>query len=239
MFPCCEAGNYGRRRSALYGRPNSPPRALCETGAVGEQCTCGATLPPDARFCHKCGKPQFEAAEPELEVQPEVSTAPPPAPPLPPDINFHNPLAVKIGLLMALLSFFASAVSGQLFLPQFLPLLWMMAAGFLSVYLYRRRTGQVLTVRGGARLGWITGVFSFVIIMVLFTMVVVAISDHTAAAMLTEQLKERGAGAQAGMMIEAFQKPDSIIQILLAFFLICGILPTVGGVLGAKLLDRH
>ena len=25
------------------------------------QCNCGATLPQDARFCHKCGKPQYES----------------------------------------------------------------------------------------------------------------------------------------------------------------------------------
>ena len=25
-----------------------------------EFCTCGAELPPDARFCHRCGKPQRE-----------------------------------------------------------------------------------------------------------------------------------------------------------------------------------
>ena len=25
-----------------------------------EFCTCGAELPPDSRFCHKCGKPQRE-----------------------------------------------------------------------------------------------------------------------------------------------------------------------------------
>jgi predicted amidophosphoribosyltransferase len=30
-----------------------------------EFCTCGAELPPDARFCHRCGKPQREEIEPE------------------------------------------------------------------------------------------------------------------------------------------------------------------------------
>ena len=31
-----------------------------------ETCTCGAQLPPDSLFCHKCGKPQREIAEPEV-----------------------------------------------------------------------------------------------------------------------------------------------------------------------------
>lgn len=214
--------------------------ASCETEGVPAYCTCGAELPPDARFCHKCGKPQFEELQPEPEAQPEVAPAPPIAlPPQPPPISFRNPLAVKIGLFVALLAFFASALSGQFFLSQFLPLFWMIAAGFFSVYLYGRRTGQSLTLRGGARIGWITGVFAFVIAMVLITMIVVAISDSSVAAALTEQLKARGAEAQASTMIEAFRKPDGIAQILLTFFLICGILPTIGGLLGAKLLSRH
>ena len=32
---------------------------------MADFCTCGAELPPDALFCHKCGKPQREIVEPE------------------------------------------------------------------------------------------------------------------------------------------------------------------------------
>jgi hypothetical protein len=39
-----------------------------------------------------------------------------------------------------------------------LPLAFL-AAGFLAVYLYSRRTGQTLSIRSGARMGWITGIF--------------------------------------------------------------------------------
>ena len=48
-----------------------------------------------------------------------------------------------------------------------IPLVWLrlpiafVAAGFLAVYLYSRRTGQMLSLRSGARMGWITGIFSF------------------------------------------------------------------------------
>ena len=47
--------------------------SVCQTEIVPEFCTCGAQLPPDARFCHKCGKPQYDY--PGVE-EPE------PAPPL-------------------------------------------------------------------------------------------------------------------------------------------------------------
>ena len=30
-----------------------------------EFCSCGAQLPPDALFCHKCGKPQRDIVEPD------------------------------------------------------------------------------------------------------------------------------------------------------------------------------
>lgn len=114
----------------------------------------------------------------------------------------------------------------------------MIGAGFFSSYLYRKRSGQPLTLRSGAHIGWITGVFAFVIIMVIVTMVVVFVSDPNGAAMLREQLKARGADAQVSM-VDAMRRPDVIVGALIAYFLSCSILPTLGGLLGAKLLSRH
>jgi hypothetical protein len=84
-------------------------------------------------------------------------------------------VAVRIGLLVALLSFFASALSGPVLI---LPLIWLLAAGFLSVYLYRRRTGFVLSPASGARMGWMTGLFAFLILLVLLTTIVLVVSDQ-------------------------------------------------------------
>src|SRR5690349_21274649 len=116
-------------------------------------CTCGAQLPPDALFCHKCGKPQREivATEPE---------APPPPPPAAsfverqtaPLLNFRNPAAVRIALLVAV----AATVVGL-----FLPVLNWLAAGFFAVFFYCRKTGYEVNVGGGVKLGWITGVLMF------------------------------------------------------------------------------
>ena len=45
-------------------------------------CTCGAELPPDARFCHRCGKPQREEVIPETaERRVEIAAAVAPVPP--------------------------------------------------------------------------------------------------------------------------------------------------------------
>src|SRR5258708_28410835 len=71
------------------------------SGSLPERCTCGAILPEDARFCHKCGKPQRE--EPLIPQEAAEPQPPPPPPPLPtlepPRIGFHNAPAVRIALI--------------------------------------------------------------------------------------------------------------------------------------------
>src|SRR5689334_2027095 len=54
---------------------------------MADFCTCGAQLPEDARFCHRCGKPQRNetfAVEPTPEIVeiPAVASANP---------SFHHP----------------------------------------------------------------------------------------------------------------------------------------------------
>ena len=51
-----------------------------------------------------------------------------------------------------------------------------MAGGFVSVYLYHRRTGDYLSVRGGLQIGWMTGVFCFVVTMVMLTVLLAILS---------------------------------------------------------------
>ncbi|MGH9783488.1 MAG: zinc ribbon domain-containing protein, partial [Terriglobia bacterium] len=148
-------------------------------------CSCGAELPPDARFCHKCGKPQRDepdpgpAEPPLLEIAQRLEEPPKPFPP-----SFHNPVAVRIGLFAA-----SVATMGTLLLAYGF-VIWLVAAGFFSVYLFSRRTGQFLTVRSGARMGWITGILSFVILMVIFTtnILIIAGSSGGLAGFLRDNL---------------------------------------------------
>jgi hypothetical protein len=209
---------------------------------VPDVCTCGAQLPPDARFCHKCGKPQRE--EPLLrEPSEEAQEAPPALPPVPaiepPPISFHNGPAVRIALTVGTLAFLLSMLSGQLALPQAFALVWLVAAGFLAVFLYRRRTGQRLSVRSGAHLGWISGVFGFVIVTLLLTVTAVMMSEPAAVKAMRDQLKTHGISeANADQMIQLFRSWEGIVGALLVSFLIFTVLPAVGGAVGAKLLDR-
>jgi hypothetical protein len=218
----------------------SKPVPACHTSIVPEFCTCGAQLPPDARFCHKCGKPQGELFSPGLEVaaEPVVPVVAPPPPP--PEIGFANGTAVRIGFLAALISVLL------LIIPLPFPLLRIVivfvAAGFLAVYLYMRRTGQRLTLRGGARMGWMTGIFSFTIFTVQLTASVLASSSEGGfAGVLKQNLPPND--AHTSQLLQLIEDPSALVFLMLmvlAFlFVFLTILPTLGGLLGAKLLARE
>ena len=206
-----------------------------------ERCTCGAQLPEDALFCHKCGKPQRELVGVE---EPEPAVAPPPIPvtiaaAVAPVINFHNGTAVRIALGMGVLAFMCLLVVGQLALPEALIFVWLAAAGFLAVFLYRRSTGQRLSMMNGARLGWISGIFAFVIVTIILTLFVIALSEPSVVAALREQIKTRGIPeANLDQMIASLHSPAGITSALGLFFLLFTVLPAFGGAVGAKLLDR-
>jgi hypothetical protein len=212
---------------------------------VPDFCTCGAQLPPDARFCHKCGKPQYDYMPVVEEAEPE----PPPRSPalpeqqpirFPADIGFHNGLAVRIGFIAA-----TGAVLISLF-PIPLPFvrlpLAFLAAGFLAVLLYSRRTGQTLTIRAGVRMGWITGIFSFTLVTVLFTVAMVALSSQGG---LVKQFRSQfpANDARADVIQQYLSSPGMIAGVvvfyLMLFFVIFTALPIIGGALGAKVLEKQ
>ena len=213
-----------------------------------EFCTCGAELPPDARFCHRCGKPQREEVVPETVARPPefviaAASGPDAAPPpsAPPHVNFHNKTAVRIGLLMAGLASLLSALPTMALGLAGLAI-WWVTAGFMSVYIYRRRTGHFLTVDSGLRMGWITGLLGSTITSVVFTVSVVPlIHGGGLAALYQEQFhKMYGNDPNVQQALKMLENPSSlallVVFVLLFFFLIITFLCTAGGALGAKLV---
>ena len=176
--------------------------------------------------------------EDEVTAPVPVEVAPPPLPTAP-QISFHNRLAVRVALVAGTLAFFCSVITGQVSNTQPLAMLWMAGGGFLAVYLYKRRTGQKLSVVNGARLGWICGIFGFVVVIIALAGTALMLSDPAMVSAMREQLHSRGVPeAAADQMMNIFHTPSGLTSALLVSFVLFTILPACGGALGAKLLDR-
>jgi hypothetical protein len=214
---------------------------------VPERCTCGAQLPPDALFCHKCGKPQRELLEPDPEpvVEEAVTAAPVPGAPIAPapvastPIGFHNGPAVRVALLAGVLSIVIWGIGGRIAPPVFFPV-WMILSGMLAAFLYKLRTGQRLSAIGGARLGWISGIFGLVIIAILFGVFATAmVNDPATASSIRQQFAQSGQpGADFDTFVKELRSPSTWLLVLPLFFLLFTILSAFGGAIAARLLDR-
>ncbi len=215
-------------------------------------CTCGAKLLPDSQFCHRCGRPLRDdvgvAEEPEATPGEAVAEVPPVVKPefvqiiapAPADISFRNGTAVRVGFLAAaivqLLMTLAATVAGPIAMP-----IVLCAGGYYAVFLYRRRTGAGLTVANGARMGWITGVFTFVITTVFFTLGMAALAGSN---QLMQAYKESAAGFglppdAAAKLQKVMEDPAAfglsiVFTLILQFFLLT-VLCSAGGALCAKL----
>ena len=195
-----------------------------------ETCSCGAQLPNDALFCHKCGKPQREFGAVEPEARP-VEIAPPPiisvrheAPPL----NFRNPIALRIAALVAV---------GATFLS-FLPYLNWLAAGYFAVFFYRRRTGSVLNVLVGVRMGWITGVLMFALTALVLTALVLLVNASGGIDVVQLQFKNM-ADPRVQEMFKILSSRSDLAMLMAQLFIFITCLSMAGGALAAKVVGRH
>lgn len=207
-----------------------------------DSCTCGAELPPDARFCHKCGKPQREEMLPESAAgngRPSVSSAAATVAATPLPLSFRNPIAVRVGLS-------AASIAAMLISLPFVTygfLIWLIPAGFASVYLYKWRTGHLLSVRAGARMGWMTGVLSFAILIILRTLSIALGGMSGFAAEWRRQLQSMP--VQDSSMRGAMQTLESpagmaivLLLSLIFMFILFSLLCMAGGALGAKIMSK-
>ena len=201
-----------------------------------DYCTCGAQLPNDALFCHKCGKPQRDLV---AEEQPGEATsqflaaldaAPPPERRALP-VSFRNPIALRIALL--------AGVGAMVF--NFLPFVNFLAAGFFAVFFYRRQTHDRMDVHAGVQMGWITGLVTFAAQSVFYIVL-------GATGLLTPLLKEQARGWSVAsdpnfqQMVQFVATPSGLVAFLAVFLIFIFVFSTcltmAGGALGAKLIGR-
>jgi hypothetical protein len=217
-------------------------------------CTCGAKLVEDALFCHRCGRPVRELAAPADEEdaapagepgqaaaetavaagQPEEAAGP----------GFQSSAAVRAGFLAAVLVQLASTLSAMAGASILMPLL-LLGGGFYAAVLYMRRTGSPLTVIEGARVGWITGIFTFVIATVFFTAGITVLSASGELARAWEEsLAKMNLPTDS---VERFRKLLSdpktfaftLIAGLIFQFFFLTIFCSLGGALGARLRGQR
>jgi len=203
-----------------------------------EFCTCGAELPPDARFCHKCGKPQRdEPVAAALAAQGTVPVGLPVAAPIIPlvPLGFRNPVAFRVGLLAAALLCLTMMIPGV----NYAFFVWWLGAGYFSVWIYKRRTGQRLTVRGGAHMGWITGVLSCVLLSLLFAFFMAALQRVGGLAAVKDQLRDFAIDQKTiDEAVKRLQNPLEVLRSLAEMFLMMMLFCVAGGALGAKILSK-
>ena len=122
-------------------------------------------------------------------------------------------------------------------LLSFVPYLNWLAAGFFAVFFYRRRTGHMLNMESGVRMGWMTGVIMF---------------GMMAAAAHVSLLFFRAAGGIAAVQAEFknavdprvfevlkhLQSGPEIARLLVQLFVFTTLLSMAGGALGAKMIGR-
>ena len=178
----------------------------------------------------------MQTAEPEPAPPPTVPVWTPPVAPAP-AIGFHNRAAVSVALISGIAGFLLSVLSGRV--EPAASSLGLIAAGFLAVFLYQRRTGQRLTVMHGAHLGWISGLFGFAITAVILALVAVLLSDQSLVESMRQQLQGTASGQQAQIdqMIQIIHNPPVMLMGVAVTFLLFTVFPAFGGALGAKFLD--
>lgn len=163
---------------------------------------------------------------PPLPVRPVVSE------PVP--IGFHNKAAVRVAMLTGVLGFCLSIPTGTF------ALVFMAACGFFAVYWYRKRTGQQLSPLSGAHLGWITGLFGFLMAAVLVTIAALALSQPEVVSAMKEQWKATSRPeSDLTQIIETLSTPAKLVGLLSLSFLSFTILPAAGGAMGAYFLNRQ
>lgn len=158
-------------------------------------------------------------------------------------ITFHNANAVRAGFLTAVLIWILMIIPLDGVPGLLLKLFVLISGGFIAVVVYTRRTGQVLSVAAGARMGWITGVLFYVIWILFFTAILVLREQGDLMDAYKKQLQDSNASAETVRQVtEIMQSPEvfsAMIVLMLAMVFVAFTLPMiVGGAAAAKTLTK-
>ncbi len=205
-------------------------------------CTCGAVVQPTAEFCPNCGCPltqdaltrEREAHAAEIRREPVEPGADQPP-------SFGNPHALRA-------AYWSAAVAAIICSLPFMLLLGFViypAAGYFTVRSFQRRSGSGTSESDGAMLGFMTGVITFALFMVLLAANTLMLGSDGMISAVDEfatQLAETGQAEFAETVREMLSSPSVVasylLSMLLFFFSLVTGFTSLGGVLGAKILEE-
>ncbi len=137
---------------------------------------------------------------------------------------------MTISAIVAAAAFFGSGIAGMIS-----PLLWpliLLAAGFAAVGLYKGRSPEPLSGAAGARLGWMTGLWLFLVLTIAGIMVSLYITS-AAGAELMKQLKAMPQFSQMSLS-DTHQLLNSMLVSAIPTFFMVTVIPGLGGLIGAR-----
>ena len=210
---------------------------------IEENCDCGwRGIPQGASFCPGCGKPlTVDAREKDRQAN-----------------AFQSPRAeeeesgpvdrVTFGTPGALRSCYWSAAFAAIImsLPYATLLCFIVypAAGFYSVYSFRRQTPRGVTLRAGAKLGFLTGVITFALVLILLTIASTMPGSPGMSATLDEletSFEQQGEAELVAQVQRLRADPTALALLALislsVWFGVTTGFATAGGALGAKVLE--
>ena len=210
---------------------------------------CNAAVDDDIPFCPTCEASQIRTTAKEyfrapINVMSEVSSVPV----FLGEARPHVDQARVDGHAELRSALYAGVVGALLSMVQ--PLATLVAlpfAGFLSVLLYRRRSlANDPPPRMGFRLGALTGLFAFGLLMVLSAAGTLArqseVDMHEAVIQIIQQAQARNPDPQARQAFEYFMTPQGMaFMMIFGFVIMCSIfvvLSGIGGAVSASLLRR-
>lgn len=153
------------------------------------------------------------------------------------DVSFSNTVALKIAFLVAMMTILVRFLVGMGGPADIFYLVALGVAGAYSVFLYKRRTGIGLSILNGARLGWFTGFFGFLIFALIFAFAALVLTDPAMISELKSQAKSSGVPEEAiTQLLEILKSPVKLAATLALTFIMFTLAPTCGGALTARLL---
>jgi hypothetical protein len=93
-----------------------------------------------------------------------------------------------------------------------------------------------LTILGGAHLGWLAGVFVFVMATILVTIAVALLTSPDMVSEVRQVWLKKLPAGDVDEILKLFTDPGRIASILPVLFMFFTLLPALGGALGARLL---